>query len=147
MSRQYFDFSGLIADFSNPFTVVTFTDDGYDEAGDWKGKGEKRAVMYGAIISFKESKVFRSEGAITSNDKRLFMQQALPDALIGAGVEYEGHKYMIESEHENAEFTGVYSYLLRHVSAFEGSGIIGSGLVGHVKIGEGCAGGEESFDD
>ena len=119
MSRQYFDFSDLIQDYSNPFTVITFEDKGYDDAGDWKGKQEKRTELTGAIIAFKESKVFRSEGKITAKDKRLFMGQALPDALIGASVEYDGQKYMIESELENAEFTGVYSYMLRWVSAFD----------------------------
>lgn len=119
MSRQYFDFSGLISDFSNPFTVVTRTGSGYNDAGDWTEGQETRTAYTGAIIAFKEGKVFRSDGAITSQDRRLFMQQRLPDALIGAGVEYRGKKYRIESELENAEFTGVYSYFLRSVSAFD----------------------------
>lgn len=122
MSRQYFDFSDLIQDFSNKFTVITHTDGGYDEAGDWQDGQETREEKTGAIISFKESKVFRSDGKITTKDKRLFMQHPLPDALMGASVIYKGQKYTIESEHENAEFTGVYSYFLRYVSAFgEGS--------------------------
>lgn len=119
MSRQYFDFSDLIRDYSNQFTVITHQDGDYDDAGDWKGEQEKRETFTGAIIAFKESKVFRSEGAITTKDKRLFMQQALPKALVGASVEYRGQKYKIESELENAEFTGVYSYLLKWVSAFD----------------------------
>lgn len=118
MSRQYFDFSGLILDFSNTFTVITHTAGGYDDAGDWKDEQETRTEKTGAIIAFKESKVFRSDGKITTQDRRLFMQQPLPQALLGASVVYKGQKYMIESEHENAEFTGVYSYFLRYVSAF-----------------------------
>ena len=118
MSRQYFNFSGLILDYSNTFTVITHTDGGYDEAGDWQDGQETRTEYTGAIIAFKESKVFRSDGKITTKDKRLFMQQPLPLALMGASVVYKGQKYMIESEHENAEFTGVYSYFLRYVSAF-----------------------------
>lgn len=118
MSRQYFDFSGLISDYSNTFTVITHTESGYDEAGDWSEGQETRTKYTGAIIAFKESKVFRSEGKITMQDRRLFMQQPLPQALMGAKVVYKGQQYMIESEHENAEFTGVYSYFLRYVSAF-----------------------------
>lgn len=118
MSRQYFDFSGLIADYSTTFTVITRTNSGYNDAGVWQG-GQTRTEYTGAIIAFKESKVFRSEGAITAKDKRLFMQQALPQALIGAEVVYKGQKYKIESELENAEFTGVWSYLLKWVSAFD----------------------------
>ncbi len=118
MSRPTFDFTDLISDYSNPFTVVV-PDAGYDEKGDWKSDGERRETLTGAIIAFKESKVFRSEGTITAKDKRLFMQQALPSALIGAEIEYRGQRYKIESELENAEFTGVYSYLLKWVSAFD----------------------------
>jgi len=122
MSRQYFDFSGLIEDYSDKFTVITHTKGGYDDSGDWQDGQEKRDELTGAIISFKESKVFRSDGKITTKDKRLFMQQALPDALMGATVVHDGQKYMIESEHENATFTGVYSYFLRYVSAFDKGG-------------------------
>ena len=118
MSRQYFDFSGLIRDYSNTFEVITHTGGGYDEAGDWRDGQETRTEYQGAVIAFKESKVFRSEGKITAKDKRLFMQQPLPDALMGAKAIFRGQQYMIESETENAEFTGVYSYLLRYVSAF-----------------------------
>ncbi len=119
MSRQYFDFDSLIEDFANPFTVITHTAGAYDSSGDWREGTETRTEYTGAIIAFKESKVFRSEGAITAKDRRLFMRKKLPDALIGAKVEYDGQTYMIESELENAEFTGVYSYMLRWVSAFD----------------------------
>jgi len=119
MNRQYFDFSSLVFDFSNTFEVVTRTNAGYNDAGDWTEGQETRTEYTGAIIAFKESKVFRSEGAITAKDKRLFMLEALPQALVGASVEYKGNKYTIESEHENAEFTGVYAYFLRWVSAFD----------------------------
>ena len=119
MSRQYFDFSSLIDDYSTDFTVITHTDSGYDAAGDWQEGTEQKLTLTGAIIAFKESKVIRSDGAITSKDKRLFMQQALPDALLGAVVLHAGQTYRIETELENAEFTGVWSYLLRWVSAFD----------------------------
>ena len=119
MNRQYFDFSALISDYSNTFTVITHTASGYDSKGDWQDGEEERVVMTGAMIAFAENKVFRSDGAITSKDKRLFVESRLPDALIGAKVEYNGQKYMIDSEFENAEFTGVYSYLLKWVNAFD----------------------------
>ena len=119
MSRQYFDFTDLIEAYANPFTVITNTDSGYNDAGDWTDGEETVVELTGAIIGFKESKVFRYEGAITAKDKRLFMVQRLPDALHGAKVRYQGQEYMIESELENAEFTGVYSYFLRWVSSFD----------------------------
>lgn len=119
MSRQYFDFSGLITQHMNPFIVITRKKAGYDEKGEYQKGEETRTEYTGAIIAFKESKVFRSEGAITAKDRRLFMLERLPQALVGAEVECQGQKYMIESELENAEFTGVYSYMLRWVSAFD----------------------------
>ena len=119
MSRQYFDFSSLIADYESPFAVLTYTKPGYDERGMATKGQEKKTELKGAIIGFKESKVFRSEGAITTKDKRLFMLYRLPDALMGAKVVYKEQEYTIESELENAEFTGVYSYFLRWVRAFD----------------------------
>lgn len=119
MSRQYFDFSGLIEDYSTTFEVLTSTEAGYNAKGDWQNGDEQRLVLSGAIISFTEKKVLRSDGAITAKDKRLFVLQSLPDALIGAKVRYNGQAYRIESMLENAAFTGVYSYFLRWVSAFD----------------------------
>lgn len=117
--RQYFDFASLILDFSNTFTVITHAEAGYNTSGDWQEGQETRTEYTGAIIAFKESRVLRSDGAITAKDRRLFMRCALPQALHGAEVLYAGQKYRIESELENAEFTGVYSYLLKWVSAFD----------------------------
>ena len=119
MNRQYFDFSPLIKDYENPVTVLTFTKAGYDERGIWCEGQETKTELKGAVIGFRESKVFRSEGAITSKDKRLFMLQRLPQALLGAKLLYNNQEYLIESELENAEFTGVYSYFLRWVRAFD----------------------------
>ena len=119
MSRQHFDFSPLIRDYSSSFTVVTYTDAGYNKAGEWQ-KGTAQHVEYtGAIIAHRESKMLRSDGSITAKDKRLFMLHALPQALMGAEVIHKGQKYKIESELENAEFTGVHSYMLKWVSAFD----------------------------
>ena len=119
MMRQYFDFSGLIADYASPFTVITNGENGYNDSGDYVTGEETRQELTGAIIAFKESKILRSDGAVTAKDRKLHMLTKLPDALIGAEVLFKGQKYKIESELENAEFTGVYSYLLRWVSAFD----------------------------
>lgn len=119
MNRQYFDFSGLIGDYSSPFEVITHRESGYNDAGDWIEGAEERIMMQGAIIAYTESKVLRSEGAITTKDRKLHMLEKLPDALMGALVLFGGRKYRIETELENAEFTGVYSYLLKAVSAFD----------------------------
>lgn len=119
MDRQYFDFSDLIDDYSSTFEVVTHTGSGYNDAGDYIEGAEERIMLTGAIIAYTESKVLRSEGAVTMQDRKLHMLEKLPDALIGATVLFGGKRYRIASELENAEFTGVYSYLLKWVSAFD----------------------------
>ena len=119
MSRQYFDFSNLISDFENPFTVVTSPEGRYNDKGEWEKGGPERIELTGAIIGFRESKIMRAGGTITAKDKRLYTRQPLPDALVGAKAIYRGQEYLIESELENAEFTGVYSYLLRWCGAFD----------------------------
>ena len=119
MSRQYFDFSGLIDAYSTTFTVITHEKGEYNSAGDYVEEHEKRQEFTGAIIAYRESKVFRSDGAITAKDKRLYMQERLPAALIGAEVVHGGQRYMIESELENAEFTGIWAYHMKWVSAFD----------------------------
>lgn len=119
MNRQYFDFSGLIDDYSSLFEVITHAEGSYNDAGDWIEGAEERIMMRGAIIAYTENKVLRSEGAITTKDRKLHMLEKLPDALMGALVLFSGRKYRIASELENAEFTGVYSYLLKAVSTFD----------------------------
>lgn len=119
MSRQYFDFSGLISDYTNDFTVIKHTDGEYDEKGDWVDGTDEPLAFRGAIIGFRESKIYRAEGTVTAKDKHLFMLSPLPNALIGSKLRFRGQEYLIESELENAEFTGVYSYVLRWCSAFD----------------------------
>ena len=80
---------------------------------------QEKIDLEGAIISFKESKVYRSEGTYTANDKRLFMLKPIDDKLNGAKVAYEGKVYSVEDNTENAKFTGVYAYTLKFCSAFK----------------------------
>ena len=119
MSRQYFNFAPLIRAYESPFTLLTFSEAGYDERGKWHDGEEAKTELKGAIIGARESKSFKPEGANLAKDKRLYTLEKLPDALTGAKVQYRNQEYMIESELENAEFTGVYSYYLRWVKSFD----------------------------
>ncbi|MGI6014361.1 MAG: hypothetical protein ACOX7K_08825 [Oscillospiraceae bacterium] len=119
MNRQYFDFSQLISDYANDFEIIVPQKAQYDDTGELVKGQDLVKSMRGAIIGFRESKIFRSEGAITSKDKHLFMHEPIPEALKSAKVRYLGQEYMIESETENAEFTSVYSYVLRWCRAFD----------------------------
>lgn len=118
----YFDFSRLINQYSTDFTVITAASGGgYDDMGEAIIAEPKKITMHGAIISHKESKIFRAEGTLTANDRRLFMLQPIDGELIGATAVYNGRKYNIEDCTENARFTGVYAYTLKYVSAFKGA--------------------------
>lgn len=117
---QYFNFTRLINKYKSAFTAITLTCGYYNDAGDWVAEDQEKIDLEGAIISFKESKVYRSEGAYTTNDKRLFMLKPIDDKLNGAKVAYEGKVYSVEDNTENAKFTGVYAYTLKFCSAFKG---------------------------
>lgn len=117
---RYFNFSRLINKYKSEFKAVTLTDGHYDDAGDWV-KGERsETVVYGAVISHKESKIYRSEGTLTAKDKRLFTLEPISKALQGSKAIYDGQMYSIEDNTENAKFTGVYAYTLKWISAFKG---------------------------
>lgn len=115
---KYFNFDALIDKYSVDFTVISTGDGHYDDMGEWVTGTEKTTQMSGAIISLKEDKIYRSEGLLTSNDKQLFMVNPLPKGMIGSTVIYKGNKYKIQETVENSEFTGVWMYVLKHISAF-----------------------------
>lgn len=119
---QNFDFSRLIAKYSSNFDVEIPSADHYDDMGDYVKDTPTRETLYGAIISHKQLKIFKSGGAITQKDMALYMLEPLSNLLQGAKVIYEGKYYSIGSELENSEFTGVWAYNLTFVSAFEKEG-------------------------
>lgn len=116
---QYFNFSRLINKYKSKFKVITLTDGYYNDSGDWVKGDKAETTVQGAIISYKESKVYRSEGTLTAKDKRLFTLEPIKKALQGSKVIYEGNVYSIEDNTENAKFTGAYAYTLKYISAFK----------------------------
>lgn len=120
---QYYNFTRLIKKYSSEFTAITLTEGYYDDTGDWVNGSLSAVKLNGAIISHKESKIFRSEGALTEKDKRLFVFQPIDDKLHGAKVihdDYSGKNvYSIVDNVENSKFTGVFAYTLKYVSAFK----------------------------
>lgn len=114
-----YNFSSLIKKYSSRFTAITLVCGYYNDGGDWVADGEERIGLEGAIISFKESKTYRSEGAYSSKDKRLFTLEPIDSKLCGMKVTYNGEIFSIEDSTENAKFTGVYAYTMKYVSAFK----------------------------
>ena len=117
---KYFNFDALIDKYSVDFTVISTGEGHYDDMGEWVTGTEETTQMSGAIISLKEDKIYRSEGLLTSNDKQLFMVNPLPKGMIGSTVIYKGNKYKVQETTDNSDFTGVWAYTLKYVSAFDG---------------------------
>lgn len=116
----YFNFSRLIQKYTRPITVISKSGEIINDAGDYVDGEITKTTLYGAIIGFTESKIHRSEGTLTTMDKALHMLEPIDNALMGAKVVFKGNEYRIETQKgkDNAEFTGVYSYTLKYVSAF-----------------------------
>lgn len=122
---SYFNFNRLIDKYKSEFSSLTLLEGYYDDAGDFiKGETSVRQIQ-GAVINFRESKIFRSEGALTSKDKRLFTTEPInltdieSNAVRDCKVIFDKDVYSVMDETENAKFTGVYSYTLKYVSAFK----------------------------
>ena len=116
---QYFDFSNLINKYKSEFIAILPSEGKYNDAGDWVEGKPTKVTFEGAVISFKESKIFRSEGTLTTNDKRLFMFEQLGKIIDGLKVVHDNKLYSVEDCTQNARFTGIYAYTLRYVSAFK----------------------------
>lgn len=115
---MYFDFTDLIEKYSSMFVLVTPAKKELNGAGDYVRGEPTETEMTGAIIAIKESKIYRSEGNLTSQDRQLYTLSPIENPLDGAKVIFNGNVYSIMDTTENAEFTGCYSYTLKFVSAF-----------------------------
>lgn len=114
----YFDFQDLIEKYSTDFIIEIPSDGEWNSKGDYVEGKPKRESMYGAIISHRQNKVFRSEGRLTQQDKALYMLKPIKLALDGAKVIHDNKVYHIESMLDNGGFTGCYAYTLKYVSVF-----------------------------
>lgn len=121
---SFYNFQRLIRKYSREFTVITKGKSTVNEYGDRVSGEETKTTLYGAIIGYAERKVYQSAGNITEQDKALHMLEPIDNALMGGTVIFKGNEYKIETQKgkDNAEFTGVYSYTLKWVSAFKGGG-------------------------
>ncbi|MBS5724947.1 MAG: hypothetical protein KHW59_04095 [Clostridiales bacterium] len=116
---QYFHFERLIQKYQSLFEALTFTEGYYNESGDFISNTPIKTELQGAIINFAENRVYRSEGTLSAQDKRLFLLEPLEEALRTSQVVHDGKVYSITDCTENAVFTGVYMYTLKYVSAFK----------------------------
>lgn len=114
---QYFDFSGLIEKYASTFTVLS-SEEVYDDFGELQISTTGRTCT-GALFAVSESKIYRSDGVLTAKDKELYMLESLGE-ISNTFVVFEGEKYKVEtSPQNNPDFTGVWAYTLKRVSAFD----------------------------
>ena len=111
----YHDYTRLINKFSDDVTISIPSNGGYDKYGIWQENEPTEITIKGAVIAFKENTVYRSEGNIKAQDKRLLTVQPIDKALDGAIATHKGKKYSINQMSDNSQFTGCYSYLLSFI--------------------------------
>lgn len=116
-----FNFSRLIGKYSREFTVIVNSEGEYDAKGDWTDGEKQEITMTGAIMAVSENKVYNSNGAYALKDKVLYMTEPLNNALFDCHVKFRGNVYKIDGavESDDADFTGVYHYVLKWVSALD----------------------------
>ena len=116
----YFNFKRLIGKYSREFTVTVKGEKTLNAAGDYVYGTPQQYTLRGAIIGYAENKIHRSEGQLTQQDMALHMTEPINEVLIGTTVIFDGNTYRIEAQKGkgNADFTGVFSYTLKYVSAF-----------------------------
>ena len=121
INMRYFHFDNLIDKYSVDFTVISQSQGYYDDMGEWQAGTRLEIPKKGAIIGVSATKMYRAEGMLTAQDKELFMKESIGCDFDKAHVIYAGNKYKVESQpNDNSEFTGVFGYVLKYVSAFGG---------------------------
>lgn len=116
---QYFNFARLIKKYSTDFVAKIPSERYLDDAGDWQEAKPTDEMLRGAIISHRESKIFRSEGTLTGQDRALYMLYPLKNDLHGAKIVHENKVYSVGDLLTNGKFTGIWAYTLKYVSAFK----------------------------
>ena len=121
---QYFNFKRLIEKYSREYKVLIPSKSDYNVFGDWVEGEPTEETLTGAIFSLRENTIYRSEGNLTAEDRILYTLYPLKFALTGTKVVFEDKEYTVLENSNNSEFTGVWQYTLKHISAFnEGGGI------------------------
>lgn len=116
---SYFNFTRLVEKYSREITVIIPATKELKDSGDWVRVEPKEVTIEGAVIRHRENKVYRSEGTLSLNDYALFLLEEPNFKLIGTKVICDSKEFRVESTLNNAEFTGVWSFNLKYVSAFK----------------------------
>lgn len=119
---QYFNFAQLVKKYERELTVIIPAKAELQKNGDWVKGEPKQITLKGAVIRHRQSKVYRSEGTLTADDCALYLTEQPNIELVGTTVISDNKKFNVESTLDNSEFTGVWSFNLKYVSAFKEGG-------------------------
>ena len=119
---QYFNFTRLVHKYQKEITVVIPAEKHLNDSGRWEYSEPKELSLLGAVIRHRESKVYRSAGTLTADDYALYLTEEPNIKLIGSQVICDNKTFNVESALNNSEFTGVWAYNLKYVSAFKEKG-------------------------
>lgn len=113
-----YDFNRLIEKYSTQFQFKG-TSGGNYIGGIFIPAEVGLAQMMGAIVPIKAQKIYQSGGTLTSKDKQLFSSAQLAGSLDGAKIIYKGNSFSIEQDTDYSDYSDIYVYLLKWVSAFD----------------------------
>lgn len=119
---QLFNFSRLVNKYKSEFKSITLLSGYYNDSGDLVSDETQEVTLQGAIIKHRDSKIYKSNGTLTEQDRALFLLEPLSDNFLKSQIVYENNVYSVQDCNENAKFTGVYKYTLKYVSAFRKGG-------------------------
>lgn len=118
---QYFNFKRLVDKYSDEITVIIPSVGEYDDSGDFQKGEPKTLTLRGAVMRHTQKKIYRSAGTITEDDYALYLTENPSIDIVGTTVRYKGSNFTVQSQTENSQFTGVWAFNLKYVSAFKGA--------------------------
>ena len=116
---QIFNFLRLVNKYSKEITVITLTNGYFDNKGDWIEGEKKQSIIKGAVIRHRRNKIYNSNGMLTDDDYAMYLTEKPKFDLIGSTIIVDNQKFKVTSKLDNSEFTGVWSFNVRCISAFK----------------------------
>lgn len=112
------NFDNIIERYSVSFEIVPRGKGSYVD-GEYVASSEEPIACTGAIVAIPRKKVYRSGGYLTTKDLNLIMNKPLE--FTNPQIRYNGSLYNVEDDTDFSVFAGVYTYVLKWVSAFGGN--------------------------
>lgn len=115
---RLFDMARLITRYSVPFTLE-WVEGGDYQKGRFRPGAVKTARGAGAIVPLARRRLYEAGGALSAQDRNLYVASPLPGWAARAHLIYEGCRYTVEEETGFGDYADAAVYLLRWVGGFE----------------------------